>query len=51
MTTQHKNLKNISGGSQNDALPTYIHKKIPKSRETVAPVRGWLKVVCLEREK
>jgi hypothetical protein len=22
MTTQHKNFKNISGGSRNDALPT-----------------------------
>jgi hypothetical protein len=36
MTTQHRNLKNISGGSQNDALPMYIHLKIPKSRETVS---------------
>jgi hypothetical protein len=24
MTTQHKNVKSISGGSQNDALPMYI---------------------------
>jgi hypothetical protein len=29
MTTQHKNFKNISGGSQNDALPMYIYLKIP----------------------
>jgi hypothetical protein len=38
MTTQDKNCKNISGGSRNDALPMYIHKKIPKSHETV-PLR------------
>jgi hypothetical protein len=25
MTTQYKNVKNISDGSQNDALPMYIH--------------------------
>jgi hypothetical protein len=25
MTTQHKNLKNISGGSRNVALPMYVH--------------------------
>ncbi len=35
MTTRHKNFKNTSGDSQNDALPMYIHKKIPNSRETV----------------
>ncbi len=28
-------VKNISGGSRNDALPMYIHLKIPKCRETV----------------
>jgi hypothetical protein len=38
MTTQHNNFKNISSGSRNDALPMYIHLKIPKSRETV-PLR------------
>ncbi len=36
MTTQHKIFKNISGGSRDDALPTYIHEKIPKSRGTVS---------------
>ncbi len=36
MTTQHRNFKNISGGSRNDALPMYIHLKIPKSREIVS---------------
>jgi hypothetical protein len=25
MMTRHKNFKNISGGSRNDALPMYIH--------------------------
>jgi hypothetical protein len=25
MTTQYKNVKNISDGSRNDALPMYIH--------------------------
>jgi hypothetical protein len=33
--TQHNNFKNISSGSQNDALPTNIPLKIPKSREIV----------------
>jgi hypothetical protein len=28
-------VKNISSGSRNDALPMYIHLKIPKCRETV----------------
>jgi hypothetical protein len=35
MKTQYKNFKNISDESRNDALPMYIHLKIPKSRETV----------------
>jgi hypothetical protein len=36
MTTQHRNFKNISSGSRNEALTMYIHLKIPKSRETVS---------------
>jgi hypothetical protein len=36
MTTQHRNFKNISGGSRNDAFPMYINLKIPKSCETVS---------------
>jgi hypothetical protein len=35
MPTHNKNLKNISGGSLNDALFMYIHLKSPKSRDTV----------------
>ncbi len=38
MMTQHKNVKNISGGSRKDDRPMYIHLKIPKSCETV-PLR------------
>ncbi len=36
MTKQNKNSKNISGGSQNDALPMYNRYKMPKSRESVS---------------
>ncbi len=40
MTTQNIFFLNVSGGAQTDALPTYFHYKIPKSRETVS--LSWL---------
>ncbi len=47
-TTQHKNFKNFSGGSRNDALPMYIHEKIPKSRKTVL-LRQKLRLIHFHR--
>jgi hypothetical protein len=50
MTTQHKNFKNISDGSRNDALPIYSIsiKKFPKSRETVPLKEEVLKMFFLQ---